>query len=321
MGTTDIGGSTARIVDRVLAAAPGCAIDVVLGPEAESLQHVRELAERNHAIAVQVDSRDMARLMREADLAIGAAGSTSWERCCLGLPTIALVLAENQRPSANALSNSGAALIVDDAGKIGPALQQLLAHPDRLAQMSAAGFAIADGAGTARTVVSMLDDNAPRGALELRPAALGDAELVWLWRNDPATRAQSRTTAPIAWQDHIGWFTRALSDPGRRLIIAERNGLPVGMVRFDPADADDGFQVSIAVGPDARASGVGSALLQAGCALFPGARIHAFLRSGNEPSRRLFEACGFQPQESAEPGFLRYMLSDQDRNAVRRKHA
>jgi len=43
--------------------------------------------------------------MADSDLAIGAAGSTSWERCCLGLPTLLIVLAENQRDAARFLEN------------------------------------------------------------------------------------------------------------------------------------------------------------------------------------------------------------------------
>ncbi|MFP3733021.1 glycosyltransferase, partial [Bacillus sp. SIMBA_006] len=59
---------------------------------------------------VVVSVSDMARRMAEADLAIGAAGSTSWERCCLGLPTLMLILAENQEGIARALDAAGAAI-------------------------------------------------------------------------------------------------------------------------------------------------------------------------------------------------------------------
>ena len=52
---------------------------------------------------VRVNVSDMASLMADTDLAIGAAGSTSWERCCLGLPVLMVVLAENQREAAASL--------------------------------------------------------------------------------------------------------------------------------------------------------------------------------------------------------------------------
>lgn len=39
----------------------------------------------------------MAQLIYEADLAIGAAGSSVWERCCLGLPQVLMLTADNQK--------------------------------------------------------------------------------------------------------------------------------------------------------------------------------------------------------------------------------
>ena len=56
----------------------------------------------------------MAELMLNADLAIGAGGSTSWERCCLGLPTLLCVLADNQRNSAESLEELGAVIIIEN---------------------------------------------------------------------------------------------------------------------------------------------------------------------------------------------------------------
>src|SRR5699024_10550121 len=56
---------------------------------------------------------NMAELMANSDLAIGAAGSTSWERCCLGLPTVMLVLAENQQQIALNLQNANAVYAIN----------------------------------------------------------------------------------------------------------------------------------------------------------------------------------------------------------------
>jgi spore coat polysaccharide biosynthesis predicted glycosyltransferase SpsG len=54
----------------------------------------------------------MAELMLNADLAIGAGGSTSWERCCLGLPTLLYVTADNQKEIAQNLEKTGAVKMV-----------------------------------------------------------------------------------------------------------------------------------------------------------------------------------------------------------------
>jgi UDP-2,4-diacetamido-2,4,6-trideoxy-beta-L-altropyranose hydrolase len=93
-------------------------ITVVMGASAPWLEEVRERARRMlRDTEVVLNVNDMARRMGEADLAIGAAGSTTWERCCLGLPTIVLVLAENQKEIAQVLHAEGAAhaLLATDA--------------------------------------------------------------------------------------------------------------------------------------------------------------------------------------------------------------
>jgi UDP-2,4-diacetamido-2,4,6-trideoxy-beta-L-altropyranose hydrolase len=156
LGATDPAAMTATAVDAVLAAALDSAIDVVLAPEAESLAHVQELARQHPNVAIHVNSNRMAELMRDADLAIGAAGTTSWERCCLGLPAIVLVLAENQRPNADALAAAGAALGVAGPDQIGGAVAELLSDLQGLHRMSAAAFELTDGRGTSRVAEEVL---------------------------------------------------------------------------------------------------------------------------------------------------------------------
>jgi spore coat polysaccharide biosynthesis predicted glycosyltransferase SpsG len=95
----------------------------------------------------------MAELMRDADLAIGAAGSTSWERCCMGLPTLQLVLAENQRPIADALGRAGAAHLLDPVAlrsSLVAAMEQLIGDTTMLLRMSNIAAQLVDGHGAER---------------------------------------------------------------------------------------------------------------------------------------------------------------------------
>src|SRR3546814_11278725 len=72
-------------------------ITVVLGPTAPWRDRVRAITETMPwPTRLIIGAQDMAALIAEADVAIGAAGSSAWERCCLGLPTILWVLAANQ---------------------------------------------------------------------------------------------------------------------------------------------------------------------------------------------------------------------------------
>ena len=56
----------------------------------------------------------MAEIMSKADIAIGATGVTTWERCCLGLPSLMFVTSENQTKLAKNLDKFDAVKIVDN---------------------------------------------------------------------------------------------------------------------------------------------------------------------------------------------------------------
>lgn len=88
-------------------------IDVVTGAGALSLLSVKDAVaaienDGFHKITLHLDTPHIANLMVQADLCIGAAGATSWERCCLKLPTIALELADNQKLVLENLEKAGA---------------------------------------------------------------------------------------------------------------------------------------------------------------------------------------------------------------------
>ena len=72
-------------------------ITVVMGRHSPWLDQIhKQASQMKRSTKVLVNVENMAKLMTESDLAIGAAGSTTWERCCLGLPTITVTIASNQ---------------------------------------------------------------------------------------------------------------------------------------------------------------------------------------------------------------------------------
>ncbi|HEY8004491.1 MAG TPA: glycosyltransferase, partial [Phenylobacterium sp.] len=136
-------------------------LDVVLGADAPSLPGLSKIARRDTRIALHVDSPHMARLTAEADIAIGGAGSSTWERCTLGLPTLMLVLAENQRASAEALAERGAALVADADAKdfdtaFDRALMRLMTDAALRKQLATASAELCDGQGGPRVAEAFL---------------------------------------------------------------------------------------------------------------------------------------------------------------------
>lgn len=147
-----------NVTERVLHTLERCElpndaeVTVVMGQHAPWLSSVREsAAQMRWKTRVLSNVDDMASLMSEADLAIGAAGGTSWERCALGVPTILMVLAENQREVAQKLTVEGAAQAVELGADFDSTLESLIESLifDKLAlaAMSERAAAICDGEG------------------------------------------------------------------------------------------------------------------------------------------------------------------------------
>jgi UDP-2,4-diacetamido-2,4,6-trideoxy-beta-L-altropyranose hydrolase len=162
MGGVDLNNATGKILDALAHCQlpVDCEIQVVMGPHAPWLMSVTEKAATlPWQTEVLVNVRNMGSLMAEADLAIGAAGSTSWERCALGLPAFVVILAENQREAAGLLVASGAAELfeLDQAfqANFSASLHRLIDAPSRLRLLSNSAAALCDGQGTGRVVQIM----------------------------------------------------------------------------------------------------------------------------------------------------------------------
>jgi UDP-2,4-diacetamido-2,4,6-trideoxy-beta-L-altropyranose hydrolase len=161
LGLTDVGGITAYVLARLLLVEGWTAVDVVLGAAAESLDYVREVAAHDPRVSLEVDSRHMALLLSRADLAIGAGGSSVWERACLSLPTLLLVLADNQAALGDELAAAGAALVLDARAAgfddvFDQALARLLTDAGLRASLGAASHVLCDGQGAGRVADAVL---------------------------------------------------------------------------------------------------------------------------------------------------------------------
>ena len=167
LGLTDVGGITARVIENLLPSLGDLTLDVVLGAGAPSLERLQALAASDARVRLHVNAQDMPALTAEADLAIGAGGSSTWERGCLGLPTIALVLADNQRPNALALEAAGASVVIeagaeDFENQLRTAVRDLVGDEAARQAMSQAAAALCDGQGAGRVADRLLSMIAPR---------------------------------------------------------------------------------------------------------------------------------------------------------------
>jgi UDP-2,4-diacetamido-2,4,6-trideoxy-beta-L-altropyranose hydrolase len=130
-------------------------VHVVLGASAPYLSAVRAMMNGDRHL--HVNACDMHRLMEKADLAIGAAGVTAWERCFLALPSVLVLLADNQRGNVAIVVEAGAGIDAgraDDGlrGRLAAILRGLVDDVSRLSAIGACAAALVDGRGTDRIV-------------------------------------------------------------------------------------------------------------------------------------------------------------------------
>jgi UDP-2,4-diacetamido-2,4,6-trideoxy-beta-L-altropyranose hydrolase len=161
LGLTDVGGITGRVTRLLQPILGEARLDLVVGGGAPSLPDLWALAGEDPRIELHVDTQHMPQLVFDADLAIGAGGSTTWERCVLALPALTLILADNQVAAARALEAAGVTPCLDVGAADFEAafvreVEGLLKSEDRRAELSAASATVCDGQGADRVAEAFL---------------------------------------------------------------------------------------------------------------------------------------------------------------------
>lgn len=123
-GSTDPSNITSEVLAHIKdwCIAENIILNVVLGSASPYIQDVEKVVSTIPQAVLHVDARNMAELMTYADIAIGAAGSATWERCSLGLPTLLVKTAENQSDVIDRMSSLGGTVFHDLLSKNQPEL-------------------------------------------------------------------------------------------------------------------------------------------------------------------------------------------------------
>ena len=130
-------------------------LDIVVGASYAHQSSLEELVAQRGKATIHQQLPNLADFMAKVDLAIGAGGATTWERCCMGLPSIVISIAENQRSACEALS---ADQLIDYLGQVDQVTSDLirdrvlslLKSPDLFRELSERGMRLVDGSGANR---------------------------------------------------------------------------------------------------------------------------------------------------------------------------
>ncbi|MDJ0022481.1 MULTISPECIES: UDP-2,4-diacetamido-2,4,6-trideoxy-beta-L-altropyranose hydrolase [Pantoea] len=137
-----------------------CCINVVVGSNFPWMDEINKSIENYPwKTTLLIDTREMGKILSETDLAIGAAGSSAWERCALGVPSVMIVVAENQKVIAESLEKLNAAWIINSQQDILALLPEYISNfvndAELLSTMSSNSSLVTDGQGAARIAYLM----------------------------------------------------------------------------------------------------------------------------------------------------------------------
>lgn len=297
-GGRDAGGETRKALEALHSLAQRrFPMDVVATSGHAMLDAIDALCRGMHDCALHVDVSDMATLLHASDLAIGAGGSSMWERCSAGLPSIVIAIADNQVPSSKAMAAAGHSIYLGEstsvsAAGVASAVRGLLADPARLRRMSAQCAELVDARGTRRVSARLLADT-----IALRRATDADCDRIHQWRNAEINRRLSSDAAEISLERHRAWFAERLRDGSCDLLVAERGLLPVGVLRYDIDGGE--ARISIYLVPGEHGRGLGRQLLVRGNRWLSDERpavrtVSAEVLEGNTASIKAFADAGYE---------------------------
>ncbi|WP_051507103.1 UDP-2,4-diacetamido-2,4,6-trideoxy-beta-L-altropyranose hydrolase [Saccharibacillus sacchari] len=129
-GGSDVSNETEKALQAIRLLDRDLHVDVVVGASNPHQERIRAICDSTAGMVFHCQIDYMAELMNEADLAIGAGGATTWERCYLGLPALILILTENQRIGIRQLEPTGAFVNLGDCLQVSQ--EQIRRHLERL---------------------------------------------------------------------------------------------------------------------------------------------------------------------------------------------
>ncbi|MHC8291371.1 UDP-2,4-diacetamido-2,4,6-trideoxy-beta-L-altropyranose hydrolase [Pseudomonas sp. XS1P51] len=271
-------------------------VDFVAGADNPAWEQMQVLAASRPNWRLHSFVSDFYRLMTEADLFVGAGGGTSWERAAMGLPTICIAVSNNQQANGEVMAASGAHVFMGAREQVSVeqlrlAIGFVVGNQGLRQSLAERSRKLVDGRGAQRVAAALAG-----AVLQIRPAIVDDAQLLFDGRNSEAVRRWSLETHVIDWQQHCNWLTASLSNVQRLLLIAEADYGPVGVLRYDLRGVD--AEVSIYLFEGRLGLGWGRALLARGEAFVAShwpqlQTISAQVLPGNLPSLNVFREAGF----------------------------
>jgi UDP-2,4-diacetamido-2,4,6-trideoxy-beta-L-altropyranose hydrolase len=273
-------------------------VEAVIGPNNQHQEQLEKQAKKCPGTRLHIQPENFTELMLRADFCIGAGGTTTWERLCLGLPSLVITVAENQVGFTKELDTAGYVCWLgnNEQVSVSDIRKSLISeiHKQQNQKKNPDLPSLVDGYGALRVAEKLVSSDTKD--LSLRRAVKEDMELFFSWANDPEVRENSFQQGKITWDEHEAWFRSKLDSTMTEMWIMQTPyGLPVGQVRFD-VDGE-AANISYSLDPVARGRAWGVKIVELGINKIKdsgkGKMIQGKVKKSNSASKKIFIKLGF----------------------------
>jgi len=297
-------GMTPRILKCLIKTYPGIRREVVVGRGFKNINEIEKLKDPLTVPIYFPDAQGMKKVMLNADLAISGGGQTLHELARIGVPTIAIGLADNQLPNIKAWQKTGFVSYVGwylEEGlldKLKRKVDQFLPYETRK-ERSGRGRRIIDGKGVERAIDRIMLSLNREDGFRLREVNERDCHDLWVWRNNLEVRKWSFDRKEIDYQCHLEWFRSMAETKDSTIYVAENESSEkLGQVRFQ-RDKAGAAKVNINLNPDFLNRGLGNKILRKATLQYlkenqKASEVRAEILKENIVSKKAFQKAGYR---------------------------
>lgn len=258
-------------------------IDLVLGFSSVNRQSLEKYALDHNLDATFHVNADMAQLMYDADLCIGAAGSSVWERLYLGLPQVLIQTADNQALIFDFMKDKGISFDLSEA----VCINDFSLLINLILTMSL-------GQNFDFIINKVIENNCAE--VMLRPITLRDVDLLFEWQNIPGLRKYFRNPEVPTYEEHVRWFKKALNSDDDYFVI-QFSGTDLGFISV-VLNSNNEYEISWYIIPEFQGRGLGTMALNEICKVFHKRPLIGEVDERNISSMKSFLKAGFVERRS-----------------------
>ena len=297
LGGNDLRNLTPKILKLLNDNLPEVNKKVIIADSFNNIQEIESLKNDTIELIYSPNSKELIDVMSSVDLAISASGQTLYELACMGIPTIAIGIIDNQKNNIKNWINQG---FIEYAGcwnekeLFNTILDKINYLQDKNIRQNKKelGVNAVDGKGSLKIVKNVLNEFYHNNSI-FRPIKKGDCLKIFDIANDDEVREFSFNSDKIPLEDHKRWFDNILNDDSVKFYVLEYENDLIGQLRLD---FDDEFPViSISLNKKYRGLGLSKILLARGLELIDG-KVIAYIKKENIRSISFFKSMGFKKE-------------------------